>query len=129
MSFKFPREEKLKSKNLIQKIFDEGSAVSKFPLKVLYVRNDVSDGVKLKAGVTVPKRNFKSAVHRNRIKRLLRESYRLHKDEIFNNTEGSYALLILYLGKEMPEYEVIEKTMLAIFERLIKRLNNEKNAE
>lgn len=127
MSFKFPREEKLKSKTLIQKIFEEGSAVSKFPLKVLYVRNEAENGVQLKAGVAVPKKNFKSAVHRNRIKRLLRESYRRNKDKIFNNTEGSYALLFLYLGKEIPEYEVIEKNMLAIFERLLKRLNNEEN--
>lgn len=129
MSFKLPKEEKLKSKTLIQKIFDEGSSVSCFPLKVLYVPNPAATGVKLKVGVAVPKKAFKSAVHRNRIKRLLRECYRLNKDKIFNNTEGSYALLFLYLGKEIPEYKAIEKAMLAIFERLIKKLNNDENAE
>jgi ribonuclease P protein component len=129
MTFRFPKEEKLKSKTLIQKIFDEGSAVSNFPLKVLYVRTNAVNGVKLKVGVAVPKKNFKSAVHRNRVKRLLRESYRLNKDKIFNKTEGSYALLFLYLGKDIPEYKAVEKNMLAIFERLIKKLNNEENTE
>lgn len=129
MSFKFPKEEKLKSKKLIQKIFEEGSAISNFPIKALYIRNDFENGVKLKVGVTVPKKNFKSAVHRNRIKRLLRECYRLNKDKIFNKTEGSYALLFLYLGKEIPDYKVIEEHMIALLERLLKRLNNEENTE
>ena len=129
MSFKFPKEEKLKSKKLIQKIFEEGAAISKFPLKVLYLPNHNTNGVKLKVGVAVPKKNFKSAVHRNKIKRLLRECYRLHKDKIFNKTEGSYALLFLYLGKEIPDYKDIEENMLPLFERLLKRLNNEESAE
>ena len=129
MSFRFPKEEKLKSKTLIQKIFDEGSAVSNYPLKVLYVRTNDTDETTLKVGVTVPKKNFKSAVHRNRIKRLLRESYRINKDKIFNKTVGSYALLFLYLGKEIPEYKAIEKNMLAICERLVKKMNNEEHAE
>ncbi len=129
MSVKFPREEKLKSKKHIQRLFDEGSAISDFPLKLIYHQIDKEGNANLKMAVTVPKKKFKSAVHRNRIKRLMRETYRLHKAEIFNKIEGSYALLFLYLGRDMPEYATVEKHMIKILELFLKRVQNEKNAE
>lgn len=129
MSVKFPREEKLKSKKHIQQLFDEGSAISDFPLKLIYCKIDKERNANLKMAVSVPKKKFKSAVHRNRVKRLIRETYRLHKAEIFNKIEGSYALLFLYLGKEMPQYATIEKHMIKILELFLKRVQNEKNAE
>ncbi len=102
MSSKFPKKEKLKSESLIRGIFEEGKSISSYPLKLIYLEIKVPAKTKIQCGVTVPKRNFKSAVKRNRIKRLLRESYRLNKEQIFNNIEGSFAFLFLYLGKEMP---------------------------
>ena len=126
MSFTFPKKEKLKSKKVIEKLFEEGKSVSCYPIKLLYLNTSLPAEVKIQAGVVVPKKNFKSAVKRNRIKRLLREGYRLNKPLIFNNIEGNYALLFLYLDKKLPQYAHIESTMVALMQKFIKQINNEK---
>ena len=123
---KFPKKEKLKSKKLIEKLFKEGKTLSNFPLKLIYLKVDVPVDAKFKTGVAVPKKNFKSAVKRNRIKRLLREAYRLNKHLVFNNSEGNFAFLILYLGKEMPTYPEIDKGMQIILQKFLKKIDDAK---
>lgn len=115
--FTLPKKEKLKGKKLIERLFAEGKTTSQYPLKLIYLRTDLEDGAKIKAGVTASKRNFKSAVKRNRIKRLMREAYRLNKSQIFNNIEGDYAFMFLYLGKEMPTHRIISTTMALLIQR------------
>lgn len=129
MSSKFPKKEKLKSEILIRSIFEEGKSITSYPLKLIYLEIKDPTRAKIQCGVTVPKRNFKSAVKRNRIKRLLRESYRLNKEQIFNNIEGSFAFLFLYLGKEMPQYEEVEKQMRVILQKFLKKVTNENSIE
>lgn len=120
MDFKFPKKEKLKSKKLIESLFTEGKAVSKYPFKLVYLKTEFAEEVKIQAGVSVPKRNFKRAVDRNRIKRLMRESYRLNKHLIFNNIEVSYAFMFLYLGKDIPKnYDELNKSMMKLMQKFI----------
>ncbi|MGB5172095.1 MAG: ribonuclease P protein component [Eudoraea sp.] len=125
MSLNFSKEEKLKSKIVIGALFQEGRSIKRYPLKLLYLKMDPPLKSRIQCGVTVSKRSFKSAVDRNRIKRLIREAYRLNKGEIFNNIEGSYAFLFLYIGKEIPGFEEIDKPVKAIFKNLITQANNE----
>ena len=118
--------EKLKSKKLIDQLFSEGNSISNYPIKLIYLQTELPFDVPIQTGVTVPKKNFKSAVKRNRIKRLLRESYRLNKATVFNNSEGNFAFLILYLGKEMPSYPEMEKGMQLILKKFIKKIDDAK---
>ena len=129
MALKFPKKEKLTNKHIIERLFKEGHSVSAFPIKLIYLRLASPTESKIQTAVTVPKSNFKSAVKRNRIKRLMRECYRQNKQHIFNNMEGNFAFLFLYLGKEIPAYAVVEKNMLQIFEKLLKKVSNAKVAE
>lgn len=122
----FGKKEKLKSQKLITQIFEEGKSLTSYPLKLIYIplpNNEVS----IKVGVTVSKRNFKSAVHRNRIKRLLREAYRLNKALVFNNTDANFAFLFLYLGRDMPTFEQLNQKMRLILNKLKVQVNEKHN--
>lgn len=123
MSFSFSKQEKLKSKKTIELLFQKGNSIILYPLKLYYLPGDEEQEVRIKATVSVPKRNFKRAADRNRIKRLLREAYRLNKHLIFNNIEGNFTFLILYLGKDIPAFDDIEKSLQGVFNKLVKNHN------
>jgi ribonuclease P protein component len=117
MNLSFPKNEKLKSKKLIEQLFIEGKSINQFPLKLIYLKTVFNDGSIVKTGVIAPKKNFKSAPDRNRIKRLLREAYRLNKPLFFNNIEGNFAFMILYLDKEIPNYQLVEEKMRGLLKK------------
>ncbi len=120
MNTTYSRKGKLKSKKLIEQLFQEGSSVSVFPLRLMYMKTVFDDGSDIKAGVSVSKRHFKSAVDRNRIKRLIREVYRLNKLLYFNNFSTQCAFMILYIGNEKTTFEHIETKMKLLFDKFHK---------
>ena len=80
----------------------------------------------LKTGVGVSSRNFKKAVHRNRIKRLLREAYRTEKQPLhvyLNSTEKKLAVFLLFLDKTLPAYSLVKEKTKLCMQRLINQLN------
>ena len=97
--------ERLKSKKLIEKLYEQGSSVKSFPLRMVYLQTKHTSDFPAQVGFSVSKRNFKSAVDRNRIKRLLRESYRLQKEILYDHLQNPYVFMISYLGKEEIKYE------------------------
>jgi ribonuclease P protein component len=79
--------------------------------------------VPVKAGVSVSTRNFKKAVHRNRIKRILREAYRLNKNSLAEHLTASgkhLALFIIYNDKTLPVFTEINEKMQLLLNKLIK---------
>ena len=125
MTNTFPKKEKLKSKVLIERLFSEGKSVTAFPLRLVYLETPLKKDVVVQAGVSVSKRHFKNAVDRNRIKRLLREAYRLNKTRYFNNITTQYAFMILYLGKDKPTYAQVEIKMNQLLAKFLR--NNSEN--
>ncbi|MBT8266121.1 MAG: ribonuclease P protein component [Bacteroidia bacterium] len=117
MKASYTTKEKLKSKKQIEQLFAEGSSISSFPLRLVYMSTTNEDNFPVKTGVSVSKKHFKKAVDRNRIKRLLREAYRLHKNAFFNNITTHYALMILYIGNDMPSFSQVEKAMLLLLKK------------
>ena len=116
MNFRFPKTEKLKSKKTIERLFTEGKSVTKYPIKVLYVYNENIESTK--AGFSVPKRNFKKAVDRNRIKRQMREAYRINKHLLNSDNGSKYALMFLYINKEKETYESINRSMCSLLNKI-----------
>lgn len=123
MKFTYPKKEKLKSKKRIDQLFAEGQSVSSFPLRLVYLGTTFDDDVLVKTGVSVSKRHFKKAVDRNRIKRLLREAYRLNKPLLFNNLTTQHAFMILYIGKEKPTYTQVETRMKRLFDKFLSKIS------
>ena len=128
MKLSLSKKERIKSKKLFEQLFSEGKSMTNYPIKLIFVETSFEENVPLKIAVVVPKRNFKSAVKRNRIKRLLREAYRLNKGLVFNKTERQFALVFLYLGKEMPDYRLVEHKLTGVLQKFIKQLPHEKDA-
>lgn len=126
MRFTYGKKDKLKSKKTITHLFSEGKAVTVFPLRLVYVPTHFSDGSSLKTGVSVSKRLHKKAVVRNHIKRLLRESFRLHRHEYFNKRETAYAFMILYISKDVLSFQDIDHKMKQLLKKFEKHsLQNE----
>lgn len=99
------KQERLKSKKLIEKLYSEGDSVKIFPLRMMYVQTVHTSEFPCQVGVSVAKRNYKLAVDRNRLKRLMRETYRLQKQIVYNNLDKPYVFMISYIGREEIKYE------------------------
>lgn len=97
---------------MIQRLFTEGKSFSNFPIRVIYLEPEKQSSL-LQAAFSVSNKNFKKAVERNRIKRLMRESYRLqkkHLQAILDENDKSLSLFFIYTGTEIPVYDnVLEK--------------------
>lgn len=123
----FAKKERLKSKKGFETLFAEGKSLREFPLKLVYAKTAAEQDVPFKVAVVAPKKKFKRAVDRNRIKRLLREAYRLNKPLIFNNIEGNFAFIFLYLGHKMPSYDEVDKAMKQLLMAFLKKESHDKN--
>jgi len=120
MDLSYSNKEKLKSKKLVEKLFNEGKVVSVFPLRLIYLK----EGDANKVGVSVSKRNFKLAVDRNRVKRLLREAYRHNKNMLIDNNVEGYTLMILYISKDLPDYDMVNSKTQALFFKFLDKVSD-----
>ena len=105
------KEDKLKSKKLIEQLFAEGKHVKSFPIRLVYLPINHFGELPIKVGFSVPKRNVKLAVNRIRIKRLMREVYRKNKELFTKNLEEQYIFMLVYMAKEEINYNELELTL------------------
>ena len=128
MEFSYGKDEKLKSKKLIEALFIERNSVAKYPLRLAFKKLEVevasSEKAELQVAVSVSKTHFKKAVDRNYFKRVLRESYRLNKHLILDKISGKYALMLLYQTKDKLTYEEINEKTIQLFEKFVAKINN-----
>ena len=125
MDFSYPKTEKLKSKKIIDLLFSEGKSVSKYPLRLVFVKHDFEEDVPLKFGVSVSKKYFKNAVDRNYFKRVLRETYRLNKKLMIDNVDVKYCFMFFYQTNEKLSYQEINVKTIQLFEKFIKIIKEE----
>ena len=115
-NFTYSRQEKLKKNTEIALLFDKGKWRSFGNLRIIILKDKPNLPVESqKFGVSVSKRYFKKAVHRNRVKRLLRECYRLNKD-LFKETFGEKTLAMMFwVSSEMPaKFQEVEEQFIKL---------------
>jgi ribonuclease P protein component len=123
--FTLKKVERLKRRKVIEKLFSEGRAVTSFPIRAQYKIDDPLLTVSLQAGFSVSSRNFKKAVDRNRIKRLMREAYRLQKvplEQALQTKQQKLALFLIYTGKELPSYALVREKIEVVLKKLLQTI-------
>ena len=122
------KNERLKSRKQIELLFSEGKKFSMTPFRVHYLFNE-SANPPLQFAVGVSNKNFKKAVDRNRIKRLVREAYRLQKITLLQKAKekkGQLNLFFIYTGKEIPGFSEVFEKMKKMLDKLGYIMDSEK---
>lgn len=107
---------------MIGQIFSEGAVVKSYPIRIQFIFHVSEDLPRSQVGATVPKRNFKKAVDRNRIKRQIKEAYRLNKQKLAQKLESAdkqLAMMIIFSGKEKFDFDKIESCIIKALEKII----------
>src|SRR5690606_30506256 len=120
MANKFPKSERLSSKKTIKELFEKGSSFHLYPLKVVYLPNPSNEVQTHQVLFAVPKKFLSRAVDRNKIKRRLKEAYRLHKALIFKEKVPPvpYVIAYVYLSRDKMPYKLLESKLKETLKRL-----------
>ncbi|NLP57045.1 ribonuclease P protein component [Lutibacter sp. B1] len=125
MRYTLGKEEKLKSKKLIEQLFAEGSRIKSFPIQLIYLQSTYDAEFPIKVGFSVPKRSIKLAVNRNRIKRVLREVYRKNKYLFSENIHKQYIFMFIYMAKDEIEYADLELSFKKLNEKFLSKIKED----
>ena len=119
----FPLSERVKSSHLIKMIMDDNRSVYDYPIKCYYRMSDTDGYAASQLAVMVPKKRFHHAVDRNRMKRLMRECYRLHKHQLRLPEGKCCQMCWISVAKEIPSYESLSKAVLSLFQQINNHLS------
>lgn len=130
ISHTLPKKERLHAQKRIDTLFAKGLSFISYPLRIVYLRRETEADTSHEVSIltSVSKRHFKRAVKRNRVKRLIKEAYRLNKQEfamIADTSNSSLDIAFLYLKAELPDYAEIEKAMLKTISTLREKIQKE----
>jgi len=119
--FTLGKNERLKSRKQIEHLFNDGQRFNLSFFRIFYSIIDEAKDAPLQAGFAAGSRNFKTAVDRNRIKRLMREAWRVQKNELkgeLSKQKRRMDVFLIYTGKELPVYSEVSFTIQKIIEKL-----------
>ena len=120
-SQKLPKRARLKSTKTIANLFATGQSTAKFPLRMVWdiQSEEPSPPEKSKMAVSVPKKKIKKAVHRNLLKRRIREAWRCNRGSLII-PEKNYTIMVLfiYYGNTINDFKAIQRSMKFLIEQL-----------
>lgn len=141
--FKFHKPERLRLKNLVEPLFRDGEGYYDFPLRLVWrlldrqqlesaFRHEVPEGIDpMQMMVTVPKKKRRHAVDRVKMRRRIREAYRLNRIELQNlvkelNPYGTLSLGFVYISHENEDYALVERKMKRLLQKVGTEIKNKK---
>lgn len=127
--FTFRKRERIVSLKLIESLFGGGcsQSVAAFPLRAVYMLTERQTGdTPVQLLISVPKKRFKHAVDRNRVKRQIREAFRQHKDLLYHVLPDSQRLLLafIWLSDEHRPSKEVEGRIVTLMRRIGEKLNS-----
>jgi ribonuclease P protein component len=143
-TYSYKKEDKLKSRKQTQFLFAKGHSMNAFPIKLIYTIEElatlstqlpssyldlqqIQEKGQLQTGVGAPSRTFRKAVMRNRVKRLLREGYRLEKPRFIDTAalQGKRVnLFFLYTDTTVLSQSEIQEKIKQLLERFSEKLKS-----
>ncbi|MEO6831854.1 MAG: ribonuclease P protein component [Chitinophagaceae bacterium] len=123
--------QRIKREKDIEALFRSGKALSVFPLRLIWLLVPKTDSqFDIQAGFSAPKRRFKRATDRNRIKRLLREQFRVNRHLLEGSIpEGKkLQIFLLFTGPTMPDTPLVKECLEKALTQLKSKIPPESNA-
>lgn len=117
----FGVHERLKSKKHFAALFNQGRSINKQPVTLIFKEVAFNDAVPVRTAFTVPKRKFKKATERNKLKRRMKEAFRQHKHGLYDTLTKSgkqLAMVFVYTGKEPVSYAIITEKIVILLQEL-----------
>lgn len=127
--FSFPAEERLKHKKLFESLFTAGNRAFKFPVLAMWKEVELPTDAWVQVGFVAPKKHYKKAVDRNRIKRWLREAYRTQKHDLEAELKANgkqVAILFIIMKSDNISYEAIRPKILLLLQEIGHRQHDDK---
>ncbi len=121
LHFTFKKQDRLCRKKLIDELFQKGSSLFIYPFKVQYLKKQLELQAPAQLLISVPAKIFSRAVDRNRIKRLIREAYRLNKPllyESLKSTNQNLLIAFIYTSKNIEPFELVNSKIILIIKTL-----------
>ncbi len=125
----FKKEERITGDKRIETLFTCGKSFVAYPLRVVYLDKDIDRPFILEVLVSVPKRKIKSAVKRNRMKRLIRESFRMNKhilNDVLKEDYKHLEIAFIYVKDELTDFITVEKGMRKALSEIRNKLETSK---
>jgi ribonuclease P protein component len=127
MDFSFHKKERLCSKYIIEKLFNEGKVVYEYPFKAFWLQIDLPEKVPVQTVINVSKKRFKRAVKRNLLKRRMREAFRLNNYNFYSKIDSQqkqFALMILYNNNTILDFNSIQLGMIKLLDRILLKIES-----
>lgn len=122
--YTFSKKERVKSKKKISRIFNDGIFFYSDFISIIFIESENKFQKEHKIVVSVPKKLFKSAVKRNRLKRLIKEAYRLNKNILYDFSKSSnvfFDMVFIYRNNKIAGYKETEKQIIYLLKKVISK--------
>ncbi|AWW31313.1 ribonuclease P protein component [Echinicola strongylocentroti] len=126
MDYRLPKKERLHSKKLIKELFDKGSSFFLYPFKIIYLPIE-GEAETNQVLFSVSKRKIRKAVHRNYLKRRIKEAYRLNKSLLIDGKNNKKLIAFVYVAPDLEDFHKIQSKVQKVLNRLADRQEANRN--